>query len=245
MKAQVNELNQIVGIGLVTGVNTYVLPETLPSDFESEFSLYDAILEDGSITQLVKTRQAVRESDILRIARNPETFTDYKQARREIKRLVSEAGFDNLTSDEKLIACKWFAASEVQIKATIPSLQERLKAGSEFDYQSVQSRTNRLSAVKTLLYNVLTKEDGVKVIGSILKFNFETLYTKLGQEGTQSVNYKGEADEAGLYDFLQSTEEGRAAFGYVLADLGLVPLEGFTLETLVARCMDILENGNY
>jgi hypothetical protein len=190
--------------------------------------------------QVVAARQSV-----LHIARNPEQYTDYKQARREIKRLVSEQGFESLTDDEKLIACQWFAATEAQIKATIPSLEERLKAGSEFDYQSVVSRTNRLSAVKTLLYNVLTKEDGVKVIGSILKFNFETLYTKLGQEGTQSVNYKGEADEAGLYDFLQSTEEGRAAFGYVLADLGLVPLEGFTLETLVARCMDILENGNY
>jgi hypothetical protein len=188
--------------------------------------------------------KGIKES-ISAIARNTDKYTDYKQARQAIKQLVNAQGFENLTAEEQLVACQWFAASEEQIKATIPNLEERLKAGSEFDAQSVASRSARLSAVKTLLYNVLSKEDGVKVIGSILQFNFETLYTKLGQEGTQSLNYKGDADNAGLYDFLQSTTQGREAFGYVLEDLGIAPLEGFSVEALVARCMEILDNGNY
>jgi hypothetical protein len=225
-----NEMGE--GEGIYTIANPSGLEVGLGVDYE--YSI------EGDVLTLLGIKRGVSD-----IARNPETFTDYKQARQEIQKLVNKQGFENLTDEEKLVACQRFAATEAQIKATIPSLQERLKAGSEFDYQSVLSRTNRLSAVKTLLYNVLTKEDGAKVIGSILKFNFETLYTKLGQEGTQSVNYKGEADEAGLYDFLQSTTAGRVAFGYVLEDLGIVPLEGFTLETLVERCMDILENGNY
>jgi hypothetical protein len=233
--------NQNGAIELISNepiVDTVHYTGELPEDFNSTFGTGKYLFKGGGF---------ILAADAISILANTwqAKFKDYKQARQAVKNIVIATGIENLNAEDKKLAAEWYALPDSEIKATLPTLAERLQAGGIFDQSSVASRSARLSAVKTLLYNVLSQEDGVKVIGSILQFNFETLYTKLGQEGTQSVNYKGEADSPGLYDFIQSTPEGIAAFGYGMRELGLSPLEGFTVDSLIERLMDILEHGNY
>jgi hypothetical protein len=235
MKAQVIN-NQIVSVGEIIGTpqqGIYDLVGEVSFEHEHTFEIIDDTLHITGIKPTVKS--IIQSGD----------FKDYKQKRSAIKKQVQEIGVENLNAEDKKLAAEYFALSDQEIKGTLTSLSERLAAATIFDQESVASRNARYNAAKVLLYNVLSQADGVKVIGAMMQFNFETLYVKLGQEGTQSINYKGEADSPGLYDFIQSTPEGIATFGYGLAELGLTPLEGYTVASLVEQVMAILETGTY
>jgi len=170
-------------------------------------------------------------------------FKDYKQARERLKEIVAALGdFAALTPEEKRIAAAWFVVTPEEINSVL-TLDEQLAARAIYNEESRRSRTRRYYTAYELFELALSTPDGVKVINSIMYHNLETLYVKLGFEGKGTFNYKGDEDQASILDFIQSTPGTKFETAGV-AQLGLQPLNGLTVQELVDKAVSIIKYGS-
>lgn len=169
-------------------------------------------------------------------------YLDYKQARERLKQIVAgRGGFAALAPGEKRIAASWFAATPEEITSVL-TLDEQLAARAISNEESRRSRTRRYYTAYELFEIALSTPDAVKVINSIMYHNLETLYIKLGFEGKGTFNYKGDEDQVSILDFINSTP-GTKFETAGIAQLGLQPLNGLTVQELIDKAYSIIKHG--
>lgn len=220
--------------------------ETPPSGFEEVLKVdeYESLIKYQSpAINAWKLENSTK--DILLIDNSwSDNFTDYNQARKELKAKVVEAGgFSALSYSEQFVAAKWFAVNDDEID-TIFSLTEKLKNAVFFGTESMNSRKNRYGAVYIFVRNVLSRDELNNIADDMDSYGFVSSYVSRGREGTVSVNYQGDSDPEGLYDYILGT------VGTSFENINMIsrinaPKYGLTPQDVVNKVYDIFENGNY
>lgn len=165
---------------------------------------------------------------------------DYKYIRNEIMVAVWTKILNNinkwnlLTQVEKEIASEWFTVPKV-LRDTIHSFNQQIENGKIFDKESTACRINRYNDVRVELFNRLSWENAMELLGEC-KLLVESY--QQGKEGTE------EGDGEGLFDYIESRP------GTSHENSGLLQKQyqvvGFnTMEEFSIKLMDILKKGNY
>lgn len=164
-------------------------------------------------------------------------YRDYKQARAALQGLITDIGWDGLSTVERKIMSMWFVAP-IQQRITVHTIPEQVAFAKTFHDNSVIARGKRADAATSAMYNYLSKSDAFELVDDIVNnYNLIGKYITYGREGTLEDGIDG------LFDYLLS-REGSIFSGCGLLNKSFVP-HGITLPQLVDAAMDIFKNGNY
>ena len=161
---------------------------------------------------------------------------DYKFLRQQIKILVQNTGWTNLTQLEKQIAVKYFVVSK-QRRDQRYTMKEQIILGLVWHKESVKARQIRFDYAAMEIWNRLTRTEARTIVNQIEADALSNKYIQFGTEGIQ----KG--DPEGLFDYIESSV-GTSYENAGLLQTRYTPV-GMTLVELSVRLIDILEHGNY
>lgn len=161
---------------------------------------------------------------------------DYKYAREEIRKLLINISWENLTQEEKVIVSKMFLVSKDH-RDELFTLHEQIQLGAIHHQNSIQSRLLRLCAIQLTLFNTLEKHDWQEVGLELTQTGLLDRYVNQGIEGTL------EGDIEGFFDYILS-RTGTSFENSGFLNKSYTPLT-MTLQQIADRAIDILKNGNY
>lgn len=236
---------------LETGIIPDGFEEITKSNYKKEIILQGNEYEDWYKSIHQTPLQVLSEKD----------FSDYKQARKEAKRLLTEAGgFSSLSEYEKSKACDWFICTPDEMvnhyTNTIGLTQEqainKLTENAEiFDTKSREARATRYRKAFIYIRNAITETDAIAVGQDLITFQLEKSYVDYGREGTEladgspNVNYKGVVDQPGLFDYVLGTQTWTDLSYPNFESRISQALYGSTTTGIIDRLMNILEKGIY
>jgi hypothetical protein len=243
MKLGAYKINNVPVSGLesfnvedLDGNPPYFIANTLPSDYEDistieNFHLYGR--------ELVGTAVG---------------FRDWKCLQREIKALVLaavnndiDANWDNLSTNEKFIACDYILSriSAAKFGALVPDASSRMSIAITYDFNNRKARgswsnvTGRIQIMRVYLFGKIGPVNALEVFYDVAKDGLLELYEG-GIEGTL------EDGNLGINDFLLArsgtfySSDGLAERNYPVIDDS-----GDTLENVANALVNIASNGMY
>jgi hypothetical protein len=179
---------------------------------------------------------------------------DFKKAREFSKTwMVNEGGFNNLDVEGKINACWWFITTttealtfyQEQGYTAEEALNIRVGDSVIFNRYSLKARRNRYDASSVYLRNFIETTE-LNVIGQdIITYQLEITYVEYGREGTMKTNYDGVPDQLGMFDYVTGSQSwinaGYPTFGSRIT----TPLHGVTVQDIINKLMQILDEGVY
>jgi len=181
-------------------------------------------------------------------------FKDWKCLQREIKALIMskvnndiDANWNNLNSNEKLIACNYMLSKVPGAKfaALVTDATERMNIAIQFDFNNRQARgswsnvTGRIQILRVYLFEKIGATNALEVFYDVVKDGLLELYEG-GVEGTI------EDGNLGINDFLLArsgtfySSDGLKERNYPIVDGS-----GDDMETVANAMVNILSNGIY
>jgi hypothetical protein len=179
-------------------------------------------------------------------------FKDWKCLQREIKELVLEIvdgdlnlNWNNLSDDEKLIACHYMLSKvpAARLAATIPDPADRMKLGIEFDVNNRRARgswlnaTGRIQIMRIYLFGKIGTDNALLVFHDVVRDGLLELFEG-GIEGTE------EDGNIGIIDFLLS-RAGYSVDGLTTRSYPVIDGSGDTLADAANALAEIATNGMY
>lgn len=166
---------------------------------------------------------------------------DYKYIRDKIKELViakgtnEEDGFNNLTAQEKVIACEYKIGTHAQRLAVV-GIDNLILLGLQYHAKVSEARTTRLAYAIAEVHNRLPN-NGEEVIDDTNAENLVFQYVYFGREGVD------EGDTLGIMDYVFG-RSGTSYDGAGLLQKAWTP-EAETMADLCDTIKEILIYGNY
>jgi hypothetical protein len=179
-------------------------------------------------------------------------FRDWKCLQREIKALVLDtvdndldANWNNLSANEKLIACKYILSRVPLAKfaATVTDPSDRFKIATEYDFNNRQARgswtspSGRVQAMRIYLFGKIGTQNALEVLYDVVQDGLIELYEG-GIDGTL------EDGNIGIYDFILS-RAGYSAEGLTTRSYPIIDGSGDTLQDVADALIEIAANGTY
>ncbi len=179
-------------------------------------------------------------------------FRDWKCLQREIKALVLDvvdndidANWNNLSADEKLIACKYILSRIPLAKfgATVPNATQRMLIATEYDFNNRQARgswtsaTGRIQAMRIYLFSKIGTVNALEVLYDVVQDGLIELYEG-GIDGTI------EDGNIGINDFILS-RAGYSVDGLTTRSYPILDGSGDSLEDVADGLIEIAANGMY
>jgi len=179
-------------------------------------------------------------------------FKDWKCIQREIKALILDlvdndidANWNNLSSGEKLLACKYILSRVPVAKfaATVTDPADRFKIATEYDFNNRQARgnmtapTGRIQALRIYLFGKIGTQNALEVFYDVVRDGLIELYEG-GIDGTV------EDGNIGINDFILS-RAGYSSDGLTTRSYPVIDGSGDTLEDVADAMIEIAMNGMY
>lgn len=199
------------------GNDAYILVE--PTD-----SAPDNYLEDDTILSWFKHYEKI-------------CGKDYKYMRQRIIYIAYVLGWENLSIEEKEIACRVFAVDEEK-RLQIYSLEDQVIMGVEHHINSTDARDSRVKRAQTELFNRVDSSIWPDLAEEINILVYR--YVTNGREGSI------EGDGFGLFDFIDGSARADTPWSTTgLRDREYI-VKGFNnCSEFTDYMLDILKNGNY
>lgn len=152
---------------------------------------------------------------------------DYNYVRSQINTIVTQAGFNNLTLNEKIIASKYFLVGKAD-RDTVISEEEQVNYWNILVENSQDCRFKRWESAKKYISYKLSPIDSSDLAKSTSELCADYI--------NYNIITKAKDGISGLFDYLKG-EGDYVGSGY--------PSKSYWTQADQDRIMDVLENGNY
>lgn len=180
-------------------------------------------------------------------------FRDAKAVQREVKTLVDQitsndwdTNWDNLTSVEKTIVCKWCTSSvpRTRFVEVYPDAADRFTLSQALDKRNTAARKKRYQYVRMYLFGKIAKSDILEGLSDAVREGVVETYV-------QGIESKAIDGRESLVDFLKATsgtsfDGSGTTDGLAIRSYSIIDGSGDTLEEVADHAADnVLINGMY